>query len=175
MKVAGFAGYSGAGKTTLLEGVIRRLRQAGQRVSVIKHAHCHFDIDKPGKDSYRHREAGAYEVLIASSRRMALLREWGLPEEHNPELPQLVAELSAVDWVLVEGFKFAAIPKLEVWRAEAGHAALYPHDPFVVAVVTDEPAGLPAATGLPVLDINDPPSVADFLLQHSRRFDYAAA
>ena len=108
MKLLAFGGPSGVGKTTLVERLIPLLKAGGQRVSVIKHAHKRFDIDQPGKDSYRHREAGASEVLLASAHRMALLRELG--DDGLPELPALVAELAPCDWVLVEGFKHAAVP-----------------------------------------------------------------
>ena len=109
MNVVGFSGYSGSGKTTLVEQLITRLRLAGLRVSVVKHAHHDFDIDHPGKDSFRHREAGAFEVVIASSRRLAKVREF---EQHgSPSVHQLIAELYDCDWVLVEGFKHASLPR----------------------------------------------------------------
>ncbi len=125
MKVVGFSGYSGSGKTTLVEQVIARLRLAGQRVSVVKHAHHDFDIDHPGKDSHRHREAGAFEVVIASDRRLAKIREFEVRQD--PTVHQLIAELYDCDWVLVEGFKGSDIPKVEVWRAAAAKPAQYPH------------------------------------------------
>ena len=131
MKVVGFSGYSGSGKTTLVEQVIRRLRALGQRVSVVKHAHHDFDIDHPGKDSWRHREAGAFEVVIASDRRLAKIREFEV--QGAPTVHQLIAELVDCDWVLVEGFKNADLLKIEVWRADAGKPAHYADDPFVVA------------------------------------------
>jgi len=112
MKVVVFASFSGSGETTLLEQVIALLKARGQRVSVLKHAHPRFDIDQPGKDSWRHRQAGAYEVLVASDQRLALVREY--PTIHEPDVHALLAQLSAVDWVLVEGFKFAPLPKIEV-------------------------------------------------------------
>ena len=150
MKVIGFCGYSGSGKTTLVEQLIARLRLAGQRVSVVKHAHHDFDIDQPGKDSWRHRQAGAFEVVIASDRRLAKIREF---EVHaDPTVHQLLAELVPCDWVLVEGFKHADLLKIEVWRAATGKPAQYPSDPYVVAVSTDSPgaasgAHRPAAAG----------------------------
>ncbi|HMN21531.1 MAG TPA: molybdopterin-guanine dinucleotide biosynthesis protein B [Ottowia sp.] len=171
MRVAVFAGYSGAGKTTLIERLIALLRARGLRVSVVKHAHHKFDIDRPGKDTYRHREAGAFEVVIASRHRLALMREF----EHELELGvhQLIAELSGgVDWVLVEGFRASELPKIEVWRADAGKAALYPGDACVVAIATDSPERLPQATELPLLDLNDASAVADWLLTQGARFDY---
>lgn len=171
MKVVGFCGYSGSGKTTLVEQLVVRLRLAGQRVSVVKHAHHDFDIDQPGKDSHRHRAAGAYEVLIASNRRLAKIREYEV--EADPNAHQLIAELSpSADWVLVEGFKRADLPKIEVWRAETGQRVQYPNDPFVVAIATDSPDRLPQPTRLPVLDLNDADAVTAFLLAQSSRHVY---
>jgi len=170
MKVIGFSGYSGSGKTTLVEQLIGRLRLAGQRVSVVKHAHHQFDIDQPGKDSHRHREAGAFEVVIASDRRLAKIREFEV--RTDPTVHQLIAELYDCDWVLVEGFKHADVLKIEVWRAETGKPVQYPHDPFVVAVSTDSPERLPQPTGLPLLDLNDPDAVVDFLLADPARYEY---
>ncbi|MDQ6679510.1 MAG: molybdopterin-guanine dinucleotide biosynthesis protein B [Pseudomonadota bacterium] len=170
MKVVGFCGYSGSGKTTLVEQLIVRLRLAGQRVSVVKHAHHSFDIDQPGKDSWRHRQAGAFEVVIASDRRLAKIREF---EVHaDPTVHQLIAELVDCDWVLVEGFKHADLLKIEVWRAAISKPAQYPDDPFVVAISTDSPALLPVPTALPLLDLNSPDAVADFLLANPDRYEY---
>ena len=170
MKVVGFCGYSGSGKTTLVEQLIGRLKRAGLRVSVVKHAHHDFDIDHEGKDSWRHRQAGAGEVVIASSRRMAKMREFEAGTA--PNLHDLIAELNECDWVLVEGFKRAALSKIEVWRASTGKPALYPEDGHVVAVCTDTPAQLPQATQLPVLDLNDPDAVLAFLLCNPERYEY---
>lgn len=175
MKVVGFAGFSGAGKTTLVEQLIPALRQHGLRVSVVKHAHHSFDIDHPGKDSYRHRAAGAFEVVAASDRRLALMREFEQPAQLN--VHQLLAELyQGVDWVLVEGFKDCDLPKIEVWRApepgQSARPALYPHDFFIVAIATNAPGHLPAPTQLPVLDLNAPAQLADWLLAHADRFAY---
>jgi molybdopterin-guanine dinucleotide biosynthesis protein B len=172
MKVVGFCGYSGSGKTTLVEQLIVRLRLAGQRVSVVKHAHHDFDIDQPGKDSYRHREAGAFEVVIASDRRLAKIREYEL--RGAPTAHQLIAELLECDWVLVEGFKHADLLKIEIWRATTGQRVQYPNDPFVVAIATDSPALLPEPTQLPVLDLNDADAICAFLLAQSRRHEYEA-
>lgn len=173
MNVVGFAGYSGSGKTTLLEKLIPALKQRGLRVSVVKHAHHRFDIDHPGKDSYRHRQAGAFEVVIASDRRLALVREFEQPSERS--VHQLIAELDAgVDWVLVEGFKYSALPKIEVWRAASNQPTLYEQDDWVVAIATDSPAQLPSPTQRPVLDLNDASAVADYLLAQSARFVYHA-
>jgi len=175
MKVIAFAGYSGAGKTTLVERVIPELRRYGQRVSVVKHAHHRFDIDHPGKDSWRHREAGAFEVLVASDRRLALMREFEQPAELD--VHALLAELRAdVDWVLVEGFKLSSLPKIEVMRrVEPGQAprpALYPGDARICAIATDRPDHLPAPTDLPVFHLDDAPAVAHWLLAGSGRFHY---
>lgn len=170
MKVVGFCGYSGSGKTTLVEQMVERLRLAGHRVSVVKHAHHDFDIDQPGKDSHRHRAAGAYEVVIASNRRLAKIREYEL--EADPSAHQLIAELSPADWVLVEGFKHADLLKIEVWRAQTGWRVQYPHDPFVVAIATDSPEALPQPTQLPVLDLNDADAVTTWLLGQSERHVY---
>ncbi len=170
MKVIGFCGYSGAGKTTLVEQLIVRLRLAGQRVSVVKHAHHDFDIDQEGKDSWRHRQAGAFEVVIASNRRLALIREYEVLSD--PTVDELVGELSDCDWVLIEGYKHAPLLKVEVWRAATGRPAQYPEDPFVVALCTDSPDQLPVPTGLPVIDLNDADAVADFLLSDPARYDY---
>ncbi|APW37026.1 molybdopterin-guanine dinucleotide biosynthesis protein B [Rhodoferax koreense] len=171
MKVVGFAGYSGAGKTTLLERLIPALKAHGQRVSVVKHAHHRFDIDHPGKDSYRHRQAGAYEVLIASDRRLALMREFESPTPLS--VHQLIAELDpGIDWVLVEGFKFSDLFKVEVWRAAAGQPARYPDDQDVMAIATDAPDALPAPTLREVLDLNDAPAIADWLMANQDLFEY---
>ena len=170
MKVVGFSGFSGSGKTTLVERLVSSFRAAGQRVSVIKHAHHDFDIDHPGKDSWRHRQAGAFEVLIASDRRLAKLREYEVRGE--PTVHQLLAELVECDWVLVEGFKRADILKLEVWRAASGKPANYADDPFVVAICTDSADRLPAPTGLPLFDLNDPDAVMTFLLANAARYEY---
>jgi len=170
MKVVGFCGYSGSGKTTLVEQMVARLRLAGHRVSVVKHAHHDFDIDQPGKDSHRHRAAGAYEVVIASNRRLAKIREYDI--EADPSVHQLIAELSPTDWALVEGFKHADLLKIEIWRAQTGQRVQYPHDPFVVAIATDSPEALPQPTHLPVLDLNDADAVTAWLLGQSERHVY---
>jgi molybdopterin-guanine dinucleotide biosynthesis adapter protein len=171
MKVVGFAGFSGSGKTTLVEHLIPALKLRGLRVSVVKHAHHAFDIDHPGKDSWRHRQAGAFEVVIASSQRLALVREFERPAQLK--VHHVLAELyEGVDWVLVEGFKDSDLLKIEVWRPEAGKPALYPDDPFIVAVATDSPDRLPNATLRPVLDLNDPDAVAQWLADNQDRFDY---
>lgn len=174
MKAIGFAGYSGSGKTQLVEGVVAALRLRGLRVSVAKHAHHAFDIDHAGKDSWRHRQAGAFEVVVASEKRLALMREFEQPARLT--VHHLLAELwSGVDWALVEGFKGSDLHKIEVWRAPAGQPALYPDDEFIVAIATDDATRLPAETRRPVLDMNRPAAVADWLLDQGPRFDYVAA
>ena len=157
MNVFGFAGWSGSGKTTLIEQLIPRLVERGLTVSLIKHAHHSFDIDKPGKDSYRHREAGATEVLIASDKRWVLMHE--LRGQTGPTLDEQVALLSPCDLVLVEGYKAAPIPKIEVHRPALGKPLLHPGDPHIVAVAADAPVPGP----LPLLDLNRPDAVAAFL------------
>jgi molybdopterin-guanine dinucleotide biosynthesis protein B len=160
MKIFGFAGWSGSGKTTLIEKLIPRFVGTGLRVSLIKHAHHTFDVDQPGKDSYRHRHAGASEVLVTSSRRWVLMHE--LRGAHEPPFEEQVKRLSPCDLLLVEGFKHAPIPKLEVWRAEPGEAMLHPNDPHIVAVATDAKV----ATRLPLLNLNDDAAIARFVLDY---------
>jgi molybdopterin-guanine dinucleotide biosynthesis protein B len=171
MKVVGFAGFSGSGKTTLVERLIPALKLRGLRVSVVKHAHHDFDIDQPGKDTHRHREAGAFEVVVASDRRLALMREFEQPARLT--VHQLLAELyDGVDWVLVEGFKSSNLLKVEVWRADAGKPARYPDDDFIVAIATDSPDRLPEPTLRPVLDLDAPDAMAQWLVDNGERFDY---
>ena len=172
MNVVGFAGYSGSGKTTLVEKLIPALKMRGLRVSVVKHAHHKFDIDHPGKDTFRHREAGAFEVVVASKNRLALMREFEQPGELT--VHHLIAELyEGVDWVLVEGFKHSDLPKIEIWRASSGKPARYMDDDFIVAIATDSPDQLPEATLRPVLDLDDAEGLADYLLNNQQRFHYA--
>lgn len=159
MKVFGFAGYSNSGKTTLIEMLIPRFVAQGLRVSLVKHAHHGFDLDRPGKDSYRHREAGATEVFLVSNQRWVLMHE--LRNEEEPSLEHQLSLMAPCDLVLVEGFKYTAIPKIEVHRPTNGKALLYPDNPNIIAIATDEPLQAP----LPVLDLNDIPTIADFVLQ----------
>lgn len=171
MKVVGFAGFSGSGKTTLVERLIPALRHKGLRVSVVKHAHHCFDIDHEGKDTYRHREAGAFEVVVASDQRLALMREFEVAK--RPTVHQLLAELYVgVDWVLVEGFKDSDLQKIEVWRAATGKPVRYVEDDFITAIATDSPDQLPVMSQLPVLDLNDPDAVVTWLVSQGARFDY---
>jgi molybdopterin-guanine dinucleotide biosynthesis adapter protein len=160
MKIIGIAGYSGSGKTTLIEKVIPLLVAEGVRVSLIKHAHHEFDVDQPGKDSYRHRHAGCTEVLVSSSERWALMHELrGAPE---PTLQEQLRHFAPCDLVIIEGYKKEPIPKIEVHR-RAGHTPLlHPDDPQVVAVATDEPLDTPITQ----LDVDDPAAVARFIIQY---------
>jgi molybdopterin-guanine dinucleotide biosynthesis protein B len=158
LKTFGFAGWSGSGKTTLIEKLLPLFVGRGLRVSLIKHAHHTFDVDHPGKDSYRHRQAGATEVLVTSSRRWVLMHE--LRGAHEPSFEEQAKHLSPCDLLIVEGFKHAPIPKLEVWRAVTGEALLHPNDAHVVAVASD----VKVQTQLPLLDLNDPPAIAEFIL-----------
>lgn len=169
MKVIGIAGWSGAGKTTLLTRVIPRLTARGLRVSTIKHAHHAFDVDQPGKDSHTHRAAGATEVLVSSANRFALMHE--LRGELEWTLRPLLAKLSPVDLVLVEGFKRETHPKLEVYRASVGKPLLAPDDPNIVAIASD---GAVAAR-VPVLSLDDVEAVADILIAKALPLDSVAA
>lgn len=162
MKVIGFAGWSGSGKTTLVERVIAVLTARGVSVSLVKHAHHSFDIDHRGKDSWRHRQAGCREVLISSRNRWSLVHE--LRDEDELSLDDLLAHLSDCDLALVEGFKRAPIPKIEVFRDGVCESLLFPEDPHIVAVATDSTT---LDTGaLPRLDINAAEAVADFVMSH---------
>jgi molybdopterin-guanine dinucleotide biosynthesis protein B len=165
MKVFGLAGWSGSGKTTLAIKLIPALVARGVTVSTIKHAHHSFDIDHPGKDSYEHREAGATEVMVTSGQRWALMRE--LRGAAEPDIADLVARMSPVDLVLVEGFKREPHDKLEVFRAARRRRPLCHQDPRIVAIACDEPGcGALAEVALPRLDLNDVGAIADFVIDH---------
>src|SRR5574343_29839 len=159
MKVIGSAGWSGSGKTTLVEQVIGLLEARGLIVSLIKHAHHDFDIDYPGKDSWRHRHAGCREVLVTGGKRWAVMHE--LRGRDELSLNEALAQLSPCDLVLVEGFKRQPIPKIEIYRAEIGKPLLFMDDPNIIAVASD----VPQTTSLPQLDLNDPAAVAGFILK----------
>ena len=162
MRLIGLAGWSGSGKTTLLTALIPALIRRGRTVSTVKHAHHAFDVDKPGKDSYLHREAGAHEVLISSQNRWALMHEHrGGPE---PNLQELVTHLAPVDLVLVEGFKREGHPKIEIHRAELGKPVLYPDDPQMVAIASDP---VLADAPIPHVSLNDIDAIADLVERHA--------
>jgi len=159
MIVYGVIGWKNAGKTGLMERLVAEITARGLRVSTVKHVHHDVDLDQPGKDTYRHRAAGAQEVVLASASRMAILQEH---RGEEPELPVILARMAPVDLVLVEGYKRDTHPKIEVFRREAGHELIQPGDPMVRAVATD--AAL-AALSVPVLDLNDTGAIADFILR----------
>jgi molybdopterin-guanine dinucleotide biosynthesis adapter protein len=163
MRVIGFAGWSGAGKTTLITRLIPELKRRGLSVSTLKHTHHAFDIDTPGKDSYEHRAAGAAEVLVASSLRLALMREFrGAPE---PALAELLAMFAPVDLLLIEGFKREAHARIEIFRQANGKPPIWPDDPQIVALLSDlaePPAHLPHA------NIDDVAAAADLALAHAQ-------
>ena len=164
MKVFGFAGWSGSGKTTLIEQLVPILVERAGRVSLVKHAHHAFDIDHPGKDSFRHREAGCTEVLVSSARRYAVTHE--LRGEPELTLTQAIARLSPCDLVLVEGYKSQPIPKLEVWRPAVGKPLLHPGDAAIRGVATDTPEALRDAP-LPVLRLDQIDEIATFVLANA--------
>lgn len=159
-RIIGFAGWSGAGKTRLITRLIPVLKARGFRVSTLKHAHHHFDIDKPGKDSFLHREAGAAEVLIASSRRWALMHE--LRDQDEPALGELLVRMSPVDFILVEGYKRDAHVKIEVNRQANGKPWLYPGDATIVAIASDT---FPDGAGLPHAPLDDYERIADLVVK----------
>lgn len=164
MKVFGFTGHSGSGKTTLLIRLLPWLRAQGLTVSTLKQANVGFDIDHPGKDSYEHRAAGACEVLVASEKRWALMHEYR--DEPPLDMHALLRRMSAVDLVLVEGFRHWPHPRVEVWRQALGREPLYPHDPRVLAVASpDVIPGLP----LPLLALDDTTAIGSFLLERIGR------
>lgn len=160
-KIFGISGWSGSGKTTLIEKLLPLFRARGLVVSLIKHTHHGFDIDKPGKDSWRFREAGAQEVMLAGSQRWALMHE--LRGAEQPPLASLLAHLAPCDLVIVEGFKSAELPKIEVHRPSLGKPFFHEEFPAVVALASD--AALDVA--LPVLDLNDPEAIAAWILNYT--------
>jgi molybdopterin-guanine dinucleotide biosynthesis protein B len=163
MKVFGIAGHSGMGKTTLLVRLVPELVARGLRVSMVKHSHKDIEVDRPGKDSYRVREAGCHEVLLLGDSRWALMHELrGAPE---PSLDLLMSRLADCDLVLVEGFKSGDFPKLEVWRAEVGRAPLAPAWPGIRAIATEAAAS--PVDGVPALPLADAGRIADFVLANA--------
>ena len=160
MNVIGIVGWKNSGKTTLAAALIRELSGRGLTVSSIKHAHHMVDVDQPGTDSYKHREAGAREVILAGGQRIAIMHElWGAGE---PSLEDLLARLSPCDWVVVEGYKTHAHPKIEVHRQESGRSPLYREDANIIAVASDYAADFSG----PLFDINDVTGIADFIIDH---------
>ena len=160
MKIFGVTGWKNSGKTGLMERLITEFTARGLTVSSIKHAHHSFDIDHPGRDSYRHRDAGARQVLLASRNRWALMHE--LRDEDEPSLGDLLKQLSPVDLVLIEGYKRDRHPKIEAHRKETGQPLIAPEDETIVAVASDTSV----AIDRPVLDLNDTASIANFIAQH---------
>jgi len=160
--ICGFVAFSGTGKTTLLEKIIPQLGQQGVRIGVIKHAHHQFDIDKEGKDSYRLRQAGAKETLVASSNRWALVHEH-FHNQSDPDLDQLLLHLSQdeLDLILVEGFKHVPFPRIELHRPSLGKPLLFPEDDTIIAVASDDTIAI--ETPLPILDLNNPEIIAEFV------------
>jgi len=163
VKVFGITGWSGAGKTTLIERLLPVLTARALSVSVIKHTHHNFDIDKPGKDSHRIREAGAHEVLLAGDHRWVLMHE--LRDEHEPPLEAQLARMAPVDLVIVEGYKRAPMPKLEVWRAENGKPTRFAEDETVVGIAYDGEA--PTGCALPTMLLSDIEAIASFAMKHA--------
>lgn len=165
LPLLGFAAYSGTGKTTLLEALLPKLTAAGLRIGLLKHAHHDFDVDKPGKDSYRLRKAGASQMLIASRNRHALMTE---TPDAEAEFDYLLTRFDAekLDMILVEGCKNIAFPKIELHRAEVGKPWLYPHDENIIAIAADETV----ETDLPQMHINDLDAIADFVLDYVNKW-----
>jgi molybdopterin-guanine dinucleotide biosynthesis protein B len=158
MKVIGLVGSSGSGKTSLIAKLLPLLADAGRRISTVKHAHHGFDIDRPGKDSYLHRQAGAEEVMIVSDERWALMRE---QREEKPSLPDLIRRMTPVDIVLVEGFKHSTLREIEVYRPSLGKRPLFPDIPQIIAIASDDGE---LVADRPCLALDDPPKIAQFIL-----------
>jgi len=159
--ILGFSAYSGTGKTTLLKKLLPLLREKGLRVGIVKHTHHRFEVDQPGKDSYELRKAGAAEMLVASGRRWALMVD--TDGEGDPDLQALIDRLdqSNLDLILVEGFRHERFPKIELHRPSKGKPLIFPNDPFVIAIAAD--GELPQETDLPLLDLNDIPTIAEYI------------
>jgi molybdopterin-guanine dinucleotide biosynthesis protein B len=162
VNVIGIVGWKNCGKTTLASSLIRELTDRGLTVNSIKHAHHAVDIDQPGTDSYRHRDAGAREVILAGGQRFAIMHE--LNGAGEPTLEELLARLGPCDWVVVEGFKTHSHPKIEVHRQECNRGPLHPNDDSIIAVATDYPSNFAG----PAFDLNDVPGIADFILNSGK-------
>ncbi len=160
VRIYGVTGWKNAGKTGLMERLVAAFCARGLSVSTVKHAHHSTDVDQPGRDSFRHREAGAREVILASPRRWALMHE--LRDTPEPPLAELLARLSPVDLVLVEGYKTAPHPKVEAWRKATGQPPLAAELPTIRAVAADAPL---SGQAVPVLDLDDTPAIAAFILR----------
>ena len=160
MKIFGVTGWKNAGKTGLMERLVTHIVARGFTVSTLKHAHHNFDVDHPGRDSHRHRTAGAHQVLLSSAKRWALMTE--LRDQPEPPLEALLAQMTPVDLILIEGWKTSSHPKIECWRAAAGHDLIAPKDPNIVAVASDSVHDLP----IKVFDLDDTPNIADFILAY---------
>ncbi len=161
MKIFGLAGWSGSGKTTLMVHLLPELVGRGLTISTVKHAHHDFEIDRPGKDSYEHREAGATEVMVTGGKRWALMHE--IREKAEPSVAELMRHMTPVDLLMIEGFKNHDHPKLEVFRAVTGKPLICKQDPRIVAVASDEALG---GLDIPQLDLNNVPAIADFIIDH---------
>ncbi|MEP3633295.1 MAG: molybdopterin-guanine dinucleotide biosynthesis protein B [Shimia thalassica] len=161
MQVYGVTGWKNAGKTGLMERLVAEFTSRGLRVSTLKHAHHKVDVDQPGRDSYRHREAGAHQVLLASENRWALMTE--LRGEQEPSLSDLLAQLAPVDLVLIEGYKREPHPKIEAWRSDANNPLIALDDPTIRAVATDTPLDLDR----PQFDLDDTVAIADFITKET--------
>jgi molybdopterin-guanine dinucleotide biosynthesis adapter protein len=161
MRIFGLAGWSGSGKTTLMTALIPELLSRGVTVSTVKHAHHAFEVDQPGKDSWRHRQAGAQEVIVASAHRWALMHE--LRGADEPSLDQLLERMSPADLVLIEGFKWHPHPKIEVYRRTLGKPLLHPDDSHIVAIAADE---LLPEFSVPFMPLSDAGAIANFVLRH---------
>lgn len=159
MKVYGIIGWKNAGKTSLMERLVTEITARGYSVSTVKHVHHDVDLDQPGKDSRRHRDAGAQEVILAGANRLALMVEH---RKGEPTLADVLSRLRPVDLILIEGYKRDNHPKIEVWRAEAGHDLIQPHDPTIRAIATDAPL---APQTVRLLDLNHTQTIADFILR----------
>ena len=170
--VFGLAGWSGSGKTTLAEQIVSHLVGLGYDVATVKHAHHHFDADTPGKDSYRHRAAGARQVAVSSPARSVLFTENLSGPERS--LADLLAAIAPADIVIVEGFKKSSIPKIEIHRAELAHPYLFSDDPLIIAIASNDPASLPADAPFS-MDLDQPDSIVDFIIQRHHQQSGAAA